>query len=371
MHPTLVSILALPIGQALATKHNLFSGFFSGSQLYGLQFDDEAATLSLTKNITTSISASDGSKWIAIDDRHKTIYVTAGSSYLSYSINTDLTLTQTSNITIPETCNNLNYIAPSSSAPYTVFGAPYSTGCAGQAISVTETGALDAILANITYDSNAGVHGLALSADNKFIYSADDKGNAIWVHSYDNTTVKEVQHISAPSDASPRHIAVHPQGRYAYVVFESANEIGVYSRDAETGMLSFTNTTYPLIPSGFTNGSAYWSDEVAFSVNTESAPKYLYASSRSRSASSPGYVAAFSLTETGAIREQLVLSETTGSGGAANSVSPAVFSEEYFAITDSESDFVEVWKLSAEEKAVGVVAHLDLDNGPANVVWYD
>lgn len=81
-------------------------------------------------------------------------------------------------------------------------------------------------------------------------------------------------------------------------------------------------------------------------------------------------MSAFSLDpKSGGIKEQLFLQPTTGSGGSANAVSPAPFSESYFAITDSGENFVEVWRI--EEKKASVIAHLDLENGPANVVWYD
>ncbi|KJK61777.1 Lactonase 7-bladed beta-propeller [Aspergillus parasiticus SU-1] len=373
MYPSLLlALLAISTKHVLGAKHHLYSGFFSGSQLYRIQFDDETSALTVINNITTNIS--DGSKWIAIDEQRENIYVASGASYNSYTITSDLGLTLTSNLTISDTCANLNYIASSSSSPYTVFGAPYSTGCSGQAITVDQSGALKSIVGNITYGNSSGVHGLAVNTDGSFIYSADDMGNAVWVHSFDKTTgaVEEVQYLAAPSSANPRHLAMHPKGNYVYVIFEEANKLAVYSRDASTGKLTYTNTTYPLIPSGYTNTSSYWSDEVAFSVSSAESPKYLFASARSRSTSSPGYVTAFSLdATTGAIQEQLFLSQTTGSGGAANSVSPAIFSEDYFAITDSGSNFIEVWQVSADGSAATVAAHLDLDNGPANVVWYN
>ena len=62
------------------------------------------------------------------------------------------------------------------------------------------------------------------------------------------------------------------------------------------------------------------------------------------------------------------MTESTGSGGNANSVSVAGFDEEYFAITDSGSDFVEIWHISGG--SAEAVAHLDLDGQPANVVWF-
>jgi len=118
-------------------------------------------------------------------------------------------------------------------------------------MSVNSTGALKAVIANITYGTSNGIHGLALSSDNEFLYSADDMGNAVWVHSVNITSgeVAEVQYLAAPTGADPRHMVVHPAGNYAYVVFEALSAIGVYSRDTTTGELTYTNTSYSLLPS--------------------------------------------------------------------------------------------------------------------------
>lgn len=148
--------------------------------------------------------------------------------------------------------SNANYLIASTASPYVVFGAPYSTGCAAQMISVDANGTLTAVISNETYDSTAGVHGLALSSDNKFLYSADDMGNAVWIHSINFTcgSIEEVQYLAAPSGADPRHLVVHPLGNYAYVVFEALSEVGVYERDNTTGELTYTDTTFPLLPTG-------------------------------------------------------------------------------------------------------------------------
>lgn len=91
---------------------------------------------------------------------------------------------------------------------------------------------------------------MALSADNQFVYSADDMGNAVWAHSINTTTgeVAEIQYIASPTGANPRHLVVHPKGTYAYVVFEELNQIGVFTRNTTSGELAYTNTTYPMIP---------------------------------------------------------------------------------------------------------------------------
>jgi carboxy-cis,cis-muconate cyclase len=79
-----------------------------------------------------------------------------------------------------------------------------------------------------------------------------------------------------------------------------------------------------------------------------------------------------SLSSTGEIEKQLFLTETTSSGGAANSVAPADFSDEWVALTDSEVGAVEIWQLTTNGSAK-IVASLSIqDKGCcANAIWYD
>ncbi|KAF4635315.1 hypothetical protein G7Y89_g2778 [Cudoniella acicularis] len=320
-HALALGVLA---GQAFGTVHHMFSGVFSGADIYAIEFDDKANTLTLANSI---VSNANSSKWIAIDERKQNIYVGNGAQYDSYTITNCTGLEYSGTVNISASCNNANYIIASTASP----------------------------------------------SDNEFLYSADDMGNAVWVHSVNITSgeVVEVQYLAAPTGANPRHMVVHPKGGYAYVVFEELSAIGVYLRDTTTGELTYTNTSYSLLPSTYTNTSSYWADEVQFSVNSDGTPSYMYAATRSRTTAIPGYVSAFSIdAETGAIVKQLFLTETTGSGGSANSVTSAPFREEYFAITDSGSNFVEVWMITTNgtNSATGkAVAHLDLSSGPSDV----
>ncbi len=58
-------LFAAGVTPAFADTHYFFSGFFAGTAVVGVEFDEVASTLTLANNITTS--ASGGSKWIAID----------------------------------------------------------------------------------------------------------------------------------------------------------------------------------------------------------------------------------------------------------------------------------------------------------------
>jgi carboxy-cis,cis-muconate cyclase len=208
-------------------------------------------------------------------------------------------------------------------------------------------------------------------------------GNAVWTHSFNSTTgiATELQYLGAPPGADPRHLATHPNGQWVYVVYEKLNQLAVYKRDVSTGLLTDMKTTYPLIPESemYTNSSSYWADEVMFSIppvstNASSTsspyPRYLITGTRSRTPSSPGYISAFALdASSGAITSQLFLTPSSASGGMANAVAPAPFSEQYFAITDSGAKSVEVWKIGEDGRSAESVAHLGLGEGPANVVW--
>jgi hypothetical protein len=58
------AVLAALAGQSFATVHHMFSGVFSGADIYAIEFDDEANTLTLAASIA---SIGTTSKWVAID----------------------------------------------------------------------------------------------------------------------------------------------------------------------------------------------------------------------------------------------------------------------------------------------------------------
>ena len=180
------------------------------------------------------------------------------------------------------------------------------------------------------------------------------------MHKVDNVTgeLTLVSSISGPVTGSdPRHVTVHPAGQYLYVVLEGANEVAQYTVDQNTGIPLFENVTYSLIPTSATS-SDYWSDEVALSFSNNC----LWATSRAHSTINTGYISAFSLASNGSIEAQLFLEATTSSGGAANSVAPSDFSDQFITITDSATGFIEIWGLASNRSAATVVAHVDIDD---------
>jgi hypothetical protein len=65
MHSFLQAVaLGACAGQALGAAHHMFSGVFSGTDVYSIEFDDEVNTLTLANSILSNATSS---KWIAID----------------------------------------------------------------------------------------------------------------------------------------------------------------------------------------------------------------------------------------------------------------------------------------------------------------
>lgn len=386
-----LALLGLVMG-VKGDLHQLLVGTFGTEKLYTLEFDDVALTMALIGNYTASAASS----WIALSvsiallDREqfgsrtspplsaqpisdhlqhdkKNLYgtsFTTAPAFVSYTLGNATDILYNTTIEMGGNCSSSKaiFVLAATEAPYAVYGTPFgNTADCGAVYSVDEHGVLSELIQNYTYKSNSGVHGMAFDSTNSFIYSADDSANTLWTHKVDNATgeLTFVSSISGPvTGADPRHVTVHPEGQYLYVILEGANKLAQYTIDPGTGIPSFENVTYPLIPFNASN-SDYWSDEVALSFSNN----YLWATSRARTTTNTGYISAFNLASNGSITSQLFLEPTTSSGGTANSVSPSDFSDKYVALTDSATRFVEIWSFASNGSAASVVAHVDIDDG--------
>jgi carboxy-cis,cis-muconate cyclase len=190
-----------------------------------------------------------------------TAYNAAAPGFASYSLvsGTDIVYNTTLSLGGNCTTSKAIFVVAASEPPYNVYGSPFGSsvrgagaGC-GNVMAVDQQGVLAEVVQNYSYYSTSGVHGMALDAKNAYLYSADDSANTLWTHKVDNATgeLSFVSAISGPATgADPRHVAVHPEGKYLYLLLEGANEVGLYTIDEESGEPTFTNVTYPLIPSG-------------------------------------------------------------------------------------------------------------------------
>ncbi|KAK0457320.1 Lactonase, 7-bladed beta-propeller-domain-containing protein [Desarmillaria tabescens] len=363
MFPGIFVVLLL-LGFASATVHHLFVGTFSTYAIYALEFDDESYSLTLAANITTPSEH----PWINLSHDRKSLYAASGTEYGYFNVVNSTSITYNASVPLDSNCSSTRaiYITSSKVEPYTVYGVPF--GDCGTVIPAD----FSSITQNYTFTlGSSGVHGLALLPNSTYLYAADDSDNKIWTFGVDVATgeLTDVATLAAPSEGNnPRHLTVHPNGEYLYVILEEANEVAQYSIDWQTHQPVYSNVSYSLLPPG-SNVSTHWADEVQVSANET----YLWATTRSRETNDTGYLSVFSLNENGTISEQLFITPTTTSGGSANAISPATFADEFAAITDTSVGFVEIWQLLDDASNATVVAHIDLIDGGccANAVWYD
>lgn len=159
------------------------------------------------------------------------------------------------------------YVTASQHAPFDVYGVawpgPAACGTAfSTSLSSTST------RATWTYGEESGVHGSALAFNDTVLYSADLKGDSIWTHrirsggsgnseeqegddeANDDGQVEQVGRLRVRDGSGPRHLAVHPTGRYLYAVMETANELVTFDLDAETGEPRSQVSAHSVIPNG-------------------------------------------------------------------------------------------------------------------------
>lgn len=85
-------------------------------------------------------------------------------------------------------------------------------------------------------------HSIYADATNRFVYSCDLGTDQIWIFSLDaeRGTLTPLTPASAatPTGTGPRHLALHPNGKFIYANNEYGMSVTAFSRDPQTGALT-------------------------------------------------------------------------------------------------------------------------------------
>ncbi|KAH7381068.1 carboxy-cis,cis-muconate cyclase [Cadophora sp. MPI-SDFR-AT-0126] len=371
-------IVCLSVVRLTTAKiHHLFVGNLGlPASIYALEFDDQALTLVNTRNITADSSHA----WIAFDHKKENVYGASLSAkrISSYSVHPNATLRLDASLNATGTCFNQTsaFVLPSSHEPYFAYTGSWAgpNGC-GMAISTHPNGTLSNVTQSWKYVNTSAIHGLAFGPEEKLLYSADLSADKLWTHAVgDDGLVSLVDRYDLPkAGMHPRHLAAHPDGKYLYVLMEHENTLVEYEVDEKTGAPVKESQTFSLLPEG-KNSSGYWSAEVMLSHNN----RLLWASARAnRDTDYVGYISCFELRSDGKIKELLFMEPTTTTGGIANQVSPAPFSDQWMALSDFPRGYVEIWQVMNLWEWEGItarpVAKVEIGDGGccANTIWYD
>ncbi|MGW4489255.1 lactonase family protein [Amycolatopsis sp. NPDC004368] len=102
-------------------------------------------------------------------------------------------------------------------------------------------------------ERDAHAHQVVNDPTGRWVLSVDLGADSVYVYSLDIGSGKLALHqqVTLPSGAGPRHLAFHPNGRYAYLAQELRPEITVLSWDAAAGRLT-PLAVVPAVPTGST-----------------------------------------------------------------------------------------------------------------------
>jgi 6-phosphogluconolactonase len=91
---------------------------------------------------------------------------------------------------------------------------------------------------------NPHVHATYFSKDSKYLYVPDLGMNKVMVYAFNRKTgaLKPSGEVTVEPRGGPRHIVLHPNGKFAYVIEEIAGRVSVFLVNGKTGMLSRTQT---------------------------------------------------------------------------------------------------------------------------------
>jgi carboxy-cis,cis-muconate cyclase len=342
-----------------------------------VEFDDEALTLKLVKK--TEIPKDEPISWMTFDHKRKNIYGASMKKWTGFTVNSPTNIVQHASHPIgghpkaseADTKTRAIFVLAAKKAPYCVYGNPfYDYAGYGNVFSVNQDGSLGPNIQNYEYCDKSAIHGMVFDPEENYLYSADMWANRIWCHQKNAKTghLTLVGSVDAPAAGDhPRWVEMHPSGKYLYALMEAGNRLAVYVIDEQTHMPVFTHITYPLIPPDIPNPKMYRSDVVFLNQSGN----YLFATSRANSFCLTGYIAAFKLSDVGAIERQICLNPTPTSGGHSNAVSPCPWDDQWLALTDDEKGGIEIYRWHKEFLAR--IARLDLPEPGfgMNAIWYN
>ena len=123
-------------------------------------------------------------------------------------------------------------------------------------------------------------HSATPSADSKHVYVAD-LGNDR-VYTYNLAKGKPVANlmpfVTVKKGSGPRHMAMHPNGRFAYLVQELTSSMAVFSRNPKTGTLTLIQENMATLPADFIGKNT------SADIHIDATGTYIYQSNRGHDA---------------------------------------------------------------------------------------
>jgi 6-phosphogluconolactonase (cycloisomerase 2 family) len=240
------ALLALGVAGFLASittaaRHNMFVSSFHSRHLFAISFDDETGVTQEER----AMMGNAGHTWMDFNRERTVLYASQRDGISSYNVLDTSVLAQTGNISLVGRCqaarsrHGETSLYVSKISPFNIYAAgPGRTPC-GWVIKVRPDGSLSNIAQSVVFNrpgpptetsNSSRVEGMVMSRDGRWLFSADSRGEGIWTQAVNG------QGMLGPSrftpmrleDVRPRRLALHPSGRFLYVLCRRPNEVYTY-----------------------------------------------------------------------------------------------------------------------------------------------
>lgn len=122
------------------------------------------------------------------------------------------------------------------------------------------------------------IHSATVSPDNRFVYVADLGTDRVYTYAIDakrqRVSPAATPFVTVRTGSGPRHMAIHPNGRFAYLVAELASSVVAFSRDPETGALTVLQERVGTLPADFS------SNNTSADIHIDPSGRFVYQSNR-------------------------------------------------------------------------------------------
>ncbi|PHH86707.1 hypothetical protein CDD83_9868 [Cordyceps sp. RAO-2017] len=370
--------------------HHLMVGTWTPpGAIFTFAFDDTDLSLRLVKR--TAIPADEPISWMAFSHDKKNLYGAAMKKWSSFAVESPTSIVH--QVSHPMTHDPRAQSADADTRAIFLLAARdavycnpfYSHAGAGSAFGLGPDGALRALppaAGTFAYRPDSAVHGMVFHPDGRHLYSADLRANKVWLHrrrAAGDPGLDAVACVDAPAPRDhPRWVAVHPAGRYLYVLMEAGNRLCEYAVAGEDGdegdedrLPRYTGRSVPLLPPDRYGADdrfvRYRADVCALARSA----RYLFASTRAADPAEPGYLAAFALEPDGRLGRALALDPTPTSGGHSNAVSPCDWSDDWLAVVEDQDGLLDIhrWRDESLERVARI--RVPEPGFGMNVLWYD
>jgi 6-phosphogluconolactonase len=294
---------AAAAGRAVSTVYigSYTSSTPAGPGLQVGSVDPDSGKLTITGTVNGIANPS----WFAFSHDHRTLYSTNENDP-----NGGVTAFSLSNPSHPRVLNSqpangsiTTHVSVHASGKY-LLASNYGSGSVS-VLPLREDGRIGPLtdLVKHTGDTrDPHAHQTVTDLSGRWVVSVDLGADSVYVYGLNLATGKltQNQQLKLPVGAGPRHLAFHPDGRYAYILGELRSEITVATWDAATGKLTPGQVIGTL-------GGATPPQNFPGEVQISADGRFIYASNRGHDS-----IATFSVDETG---KQLTFVNTTPCGG--------------------------------------------------------